>query len=105
MGPEACLEDFTRHVSRFPDVVRYTPGPGDGEELPLGFTGPLQPLKRQPVIRSKQDEMSSEAGAEEIHCPCFSWGWVGRCWKNIVEDARVDGGCWGKRGLKCLILL
>ena len=66
------MEDFSRHVSRFPDVVRYGPGGQDGEELPLGFTGPLQPLKRHPVIRSKQDEMSSEArGGEEIHVVFF----------------------------------
>ncbi|CAL1129347.1 unnamed protein product, partial [Cladocopium goreaui] len=64
---QACLEDFSRHVSRFPDVVRYGPGgPEDGEELPLGFTGPLQPLKRHPVIRSKQDEMSSEASDSSL---------------------------------------
>ena len=66
------MEDFSRHVSRFPDVVRYGPGGQDGEELPLGFTGPLQPLKRHPVIRSKQDEMSSEARGVKRYMLFFS---------------------------------
>eukprot|EP00434_Breviolum_minutum_P014551 symbB.v1.2.012832.t2/scaffold893.1/size154614/13 len=59
---EACLEDFSRHVSRFPDVVRFSVDDADldPEALPLGFTGPLQPLKRHPVIRSKQDDFSSD---------------------------------------------
>lgn len=59
---KACLEDFSRHVSRFPDVVRFSVDDADldPEALPLGFTGPLQPLKRHPVIRSKQDDFSSD---------------------------------------------
>ncbi len=59
---KACLEDFSRHVSRFPDVVRFSVDDADldPEALPLGFTGPLQPLKKHPVIRSKQDDFSSD---------------------------------------------
>eukprot|EP00438_Fugacium_kawagutii_P000351 Skav204712 [mRNA] locus=scaffold3332:217703:230672:- [translate_table: standard] len=58
--PWACLEDFSQHISRYPDVVHVGGEAADSDELPLGFTGPLQPLKRLPVIRSKQDDMSSD---------------------------------------------
>ena len=72
-------------------MVRYGPGgPEDGEELPLGFTGPLQPLKRHAVIRSKQDEMSSEAREfEEIYVFSHFLGCVGVS-SHIMEDYRLD---------------
>eukprot|EP00913_Durusdinium_trenchii_P017025 g16010.t1 len=50
------LEDFRRHVSRFPAVVRLEAEEvPEAPELPLGFTGPLQPLRRRAV---RQDASS-----------------------------------------------
>ena len=58
---QACLEDFSRYVARFPDAVQPRGSDDATGQLPLGFTGPLKPLRRGPVIRSKQDDMSSQA--------------------------------------------
>ncbi|CAJ1431931.1 unnamed protein product [Effrenium voratum] len=64
------LEEFQKQMSRYPAAVHPVPESFEamGEEtsevlLPLGFTGPLQPLKRHAVLRSFQDD--SEASEEE----------------------------------------
>ncbi|CAE7227451.1 unnamed protein product [Symbiodinium sp. CCMP2592] len=60
---QASLEDFSRRVARFPVAARPTEvDPEDvPEALPLGFTGPLQKLKRRPVVPAFQDDLSSES--------------------------------------------
>ncbi|CAE7213657.1 unnamed protein product [Symbiodinium sp. CCMP2456] len=60
---QASLEDFSRRVARFPTAARPTDiDPEDvPEALPLGFTGPLQKLKRRPVVPAFQDNLSSES--------------------------------------------
>ncbi|CAK9101657.1 unnamed protein product [Durusdinium trenchii] len=56
------LEDFRRHVSRFPAVVRLEAEEvPEAPELPLGFTGPLQPLRRRAV---RQEQVSSDETEE-----------------------------------------
>ncbi|CAE7550054.1 unnamed protein product [Symbiodinium microadriaticum] len=60
---QANLEDFSRRVARFPTAARPTDiEPEDvPEALPLGFTGPLQKLKRRPVVPAFQDDLSSDS--------------------------------------------
>ncbi|CAE7204945.1 unnamed protein product [Symbiodinium natans] len=61
---QANLEDFSRRVARFPAAARPTEMDLEDvpEALPLGFTGPLQALKRRAVIPAFQkDDLSSES--------------------------------------------